>query len=59
MTPKYPDIVARIPGCLAPGVESCVLDSEAVAWDAEQKKILPFQVRVCMVCCVLDSEAVA
>lgn len=47
MTPKYPDIVARLPACLAPGVDSCVLDGEAVGWDPEQKKILPFQVRVC------------
>jgi len=44
MTPKYPDIVARLPGSLAPGVDSCVLDGEAVAWDPEHKKILPFQV---------------
>ena len=46
MTPKYPDIVARLPGCLAPGTESCVLDGEAVGWDPENKRILPFQVRV-------------
>ncbi|KAF5842835.1 hypothetical protein DUNSADRAFT_4719 [Dunaliella salina] len=45
MTPKYPDIVARLPGCLAPGVDSCVLDGEAVGWDPEHKKILPFQAK--------------
>jgi ATP-dependent DNA ligase len=32
---------------LAPGVDSCVLDGEAVGWDAEHKRILPFQVCVC------------
>lgn len=43
-TPKYPDIVARLPKWLKPGVKSLVFDGEAVAWDAEKKKILPFQV---------------
>jgi hypothetical protein len=43
-TGKYPDIVARLPLQLKPGVKSIVLDSEAVAWDKETKKILPFQV---------------
>lgn len=44
MTPKYPDIVARLPGLLRPGVTSLVLDTEAVAWDPAAKKVLPFQV---------------
>jgi hypothetical protein len=44
MTPKYPDIAARIPGLLKPGVTSMVLDGEAVAWDPAAKKVLPFQV---------------
>lgn len=26
------------------GVKSCVIDSEAVAWDKNKKTILPFQV---------------
>ncbi|XP_033118455.1 DNA ligase 1-like [Anneissia japonica] len=43
-TSKYPDIIERIPGILTEGVTSCVIDSEAVAWDKEKKDILPFQV---------------
>ncbi|KAI8927194.1 ATP-dependent DNA ligase [Entophlyctis helioformis] len=38
---KYPDLIERIPN---EGVTSFVLDCEAVAWDAKQKCILPFQV---------------
>ncbi|XP_056017294.1 DNA ligase 1-like [Ostrea edulis] len=43
-TSKYPDIIARIPKVKADTVTSCVIDSEAVAWDAEKKQIQPFQV---------------
>eukprot|EP00195_Chlamydomonas_chlamydogama_P015251 CAMPEP_0202891666 /NCGR_PEP_ID=MMETSP1392-20130828/1671_1 /ASSEMBLY_ACC=CAM_ASM_000868 /TAXON_ID=225041 /ORGANISM="Chlamydomonas chlamydogama, Strain SAG 11-48b" /LENGTH=944 /DNA_ID=CAMNT_0049575491 /DNA_START=248 /DNA_END=3082 /DNA_ORIENTATION=+ len=43
-TGKYPDIVQRVHGALKPGIKSIVFDSEAVAWDKEKKKILPFQV---------------
>ncbi|XP_074648224.1 DNA ligase 1-like isoform X2 [Tubulanus polymorphus] len=43
-TSKYPDIIARIPNVLKEGVTSCIIDSEAVAWDKEQKQILPFQI---------------
>ncbi|XP_076807954.1 DNA ligase 1-like isoform X2 [Clavelina lepadiformis] len=43
-TSKYPDIIHRIPGMLKESVKSCVIDSEAVAWDQEKKQILPFQV---------------
>ncbi|XP_043196469.1 DNA ligase 1-like isoform X1 [Amphibalanus amphitrite] len=43
-TTKYPDIIARFRACLRDGVSSCILDSEAVAWDTEKKQILPFQV---------------
>ncbi len=43
-TSKYPDIVSRFPKCLGSGVTSCVVDSEAVAWDREKQVILPFQV---------------
>ncbi|KAJ1131009.1 hypothetical protein NDU88_009352 [Pleurodeles waltl] len=43
-TTKYPDIIARIPKCKKDTVISCILDTEAVAWDAEKKQIQPFQV---------------
>eukprot|EP00890_Picochlorum_soloecismus_P002104 jgi/Picsp_1/2895/NSC_01120-R1_dna ligase len=43
-TGKYPDIVAMFPEVLAEGTKSIVLDAEAVAYDPENKKILPFQI---------------
>nr|XP_039255431.1 DNA ligase 1-like [Styela clava] len=43
-TSKYPDIIARMPQVLKEGIKSCVIDSEAVAWDKVNKQILPFQV---------------
>lgn len=43
-TSKYPDIIARMPKVLSDGVKSCIIDSEAVAWDREKKQILPFQI---------------
>uniref|UniRef100_A0A8C6SA19 DNA ligase n=1 Tax=Neogobius melanostomus TaxID=47308 RepID=A0A8C6SA19_9GOBI len=43
-TTKYPDIISRIPKVKKESVVSCVLDSEAVAWDREKKQIQPFQV---------------
>ncbi|XP_066292968.1 DNA ligase 1-like isoform X1 [Branchiostoma lanceolatum] len=43
-TSKYPDIIARMPKVNHEDVTSCIIDSEAVAWDPENKKILPFQV---------------
>ncbi|KAB5535644.1 hypothetical protein PHYPO_G00120250 [Pangasianodon hypophthalmus] len=43
-TSKYPDIISRIPQIKKESVLSCVLDSEAVAWDREKKQIQPFQV---------------
>jgi DNA ligase 1 len=43
-TSKYPDIVARMPQAMAPGVKSVVLDGEVQAWDTEKKVFLPFQV---------------
>lgn len=43
-TTKYPDVIQRIEGVKKSGVKSCILDTEAVAWDKENKKILPFQI---------------
>ncbi|NXC45608.1 DNLI1 ligase, partial [Penelope pileata] len=55
-TSKYPDLVQRIPKAhvmlssgiapkmLKPGVRSCILDAEAVAWDKATKQLQPFQV---------------
>uniref|UniRef100_A0A8C5EAJ8 DNA ligase n=1 Tax=Gouania willdenowi TaxID=441366 RepID=A0A8C5EAJ8_GOUWI len=43
-TSKYPDIISRIPKVKKDSLISCVLDSEAVAWDREKKQIQPFQV---------------
>uniref|UniRef100_A0A6A7FQV1 DNA ligase n=2 Tax=Hirondellea gigas TaxID=1518452 RepID=A0A6A7FQV1_9CRUS len=43
-TTKYPDIVNRLRNSLGSDVKSCILDTEAVAWDRENKRILPFQV---------------
>ncbi|KAI5615355.1 DNA ligase 1, partial [Silurus asotus] len=43
-TSKYPDIISRMPQIKKESVLSCVLDTEAVAWDREKKQIQPFQV---------------
>ncbi|KAF6025173.1 LIG1 [Bugula neritina] len=43
-TSKYPDIISRMPAILKERITSCIIDSEAVAWDTEKQQILPFQV---------------
>ena len=45
-TNKYPDIISRMRQTVsnAETFKSAVIDAEAVAWDREQKCILPFQV---------------
>lgn len=43
-TSKYPDIISRIPKVKKDNVKSCIIDSEAVAWDPQKKQIQPFQV---------------
>lgn len=43
-TPKFPDIIAGIKRYIKPHVKSVVIDCEAVAYDREQEKILPFQI---------------
>ncbi|KAF9327872.1 hypothetical protein BG006_008874 [Podila minutissima] len=44
MSAKYPDVMERLYKFAKPDTNSFVLDCEAVAWDREQKCILPFQV---------------
>ena len=44
MSEKYPDIMEHLSAISKPEVNSFVLDTEAVAWDREASKILPFQV---------------
>lgn len=53
-TSKYPDLIKTLhevvflvafhPQNISPDVETCILDSECVAWDREAQRILPFQV---------------
>lgn len=43
-TSKYPDLVQAVLRRRKEGVKTFVLDAEAVAYDREAKKILPFQV---------------
>ncbi|KAF2223187.1 hypothetical protein BDZ85DRAFT_218781 [Elsinoe ampelina] len=43
LSKKYPDILARLPTWVADGTTSFVLDCETVAWDIDEKKVLPFQ----------------
>ncbi|KAG0051537.1 hypothetical protein BGZ83_003578 [Gryganskiella cystojenkinii] len=44
MSAKYPDVMERLVKFAKSNTTSFVLDCEAVAWDREQKCILPFQV---------------
>ncbi|KAI8354463.1 hypothetical protein B0O80DRAFT_386244 [Mortierella sp. GBAus27b] len=44
MSTKYPDVMERLGKFAKEQTKSFVLDCEAVAWDREQKCILPFQV---------------
>lgn len=42
-TSKYPDIISMLPQTLKPGVTSCIMDSEIIAYDRVAKKLMPFQ----------------
>lgn len=44
MTEKYPDVIKVVQENLCDDVQSCIIDSELVAYDLDQKKILPFQI---------------
>lgn len=43
LSKKYPDILAKLPSWVKDGTQSFVLDCESVAWDVNEKKVLPFQ----------------
>ena len=43
LSKKYPDILEKLNTWIKPSTKSFVLDCESVAWDKEQKKVLPFQ----------------
>ncbi|KAF2018798.1 ATP-dependent DNA ligase [Aaosphaeria arxii CBS 175.79] len=43
LSKKYPDILAKLATWVQDGTTSFVLDCETVAWDMEEKKVLPFQ----------------
>ncbi|CAN8068538.1 unnamed protein product [Agarophyton chilense] len=45
LTPKYPDLVRHLPTALRDKYKksSFIIDAEAVAYDVQRKKILPFQ----------------
>ncbi|KYK55837.1 DNA ligase [Drechmeria coniospora] len=40
---KYPDILEKLHTWVKGGTKSFVLDCETVAWDVDEKKVLPFQ----------------
>ncbi|KAF7560318.1 hypothetical protein G7046_g3818 [Stylonectria norvegica] len=40
---KYPDILAKLGTWVKDDTKSFVLDCETVAWDVDEKKVLPFQ----------------
>lgn len=41
---KYPDVLREIDDYIKPETKSFILDCECVAWDVQEKRILPFQV---------------
>jgi DNA ligase-1 len=43
MSVKYPDLIEHMQKAIKEETKSFVLDAEAVAWDKEEGKILPFQ----------------
>ncbi|KAL9032004.1 MAG: hypothetical protein Q9196_000017 [Gyalolechia fulgens] len=43
LSKKYPDILAKLNTWIKKETKSFVLDCETVAWDIEEKKVLPFQ----------------
>ncbi|KAK5050616.1 hypothetical protein LTR84_003898 [Exophiala bonariae] len=43
LSKKYPDILEKLDTWIKPSTKSFVLDCETVAWDPQNKKVLPFQ----------------
>ncbi len=43
LSKKYPDVLAKLPDWVKEDTKSFVLDCESVAWDVQEKKVLPFQ----------------
>ncbi|ORY59234.1 uncharacterized protein BCR38DRAFT_376433 [Pseudomassariella vexata] len=43
LSKKYPDILSKLHTWVKDDTKSFVLDCETVAWDVEEKKVLPFQ----------------
>ena len=43
LSKKYPDILEKLNTWIKPSTKSFVLDCETVAWDPQNKKVLPFQ----------------
>lgn len=43
LSKKYPDVLAKLHTWVKADTKSFVLDCESVAWDVEEKKVLPFQ----------------
>ncbi|KZL83834.1 dna ligase, partial [Colletotrichum incanum] len=43
LSKKYPDILAKLHTWVKEDTKSFVLDCETVAWDVDEKKVLPFQ----------------
>ncbi|KAI1971411.1 ATP-dependent DNA ligase Cdc17 [Ophidiomyces ophidiicola] len=43
LSKKYPDVLEKLESWVKPGTKSFVVDCETVAWDLENKKVLPFQ----------------
>lgn len=43
LSKKYPDILAKLATWVRPTTTSFVLDCETVAWDVDERKVLPFQ----------------
>lgn len=43
LSKKYPDILAKLHTWVKDDTKSFVLDCESVAWDVDEKKVLPFQ----------------